>query len=158
MHTAELKRMVWNIVADEFARDSAPLPKLDPALVWAIILVESSGIVNAYRHEPGFYTKYLKDKPWYRQWSPRRTAASYGLMQIMFPTACDMGWRGDPEELFVPETNIRLGCQYLVNLRAKLPSWDAATCAYNGGVRGNRLPPYRNASYLAKVHAAMGLG
>lgn len=154
MSPAEVKRMIHHIVTDEFALPSDPL---DPRLVWAIVQVESAGKVNAYRHEPAFFTRYLRDKPWYGQWSPRRSAASYGLMQIMFPTACDMGWRGDPEELYVPETNIRLGCQYLTDLRAQLASWDAAICAYNGGKKGNRRKPFRNQAYLDKVRAAMEL-
>lgn len=36
-----------------------------------------------------------------------------GLMQVMPPTAAMLGFRGTPEELAEPETNIRLGVRYL---------------------------------------------
>lgn len=36
-----------------------------------------------------------------------------GLMQVMPPTAAMLGFRGTPEQLAEPETNIRLGVRYL---------------------------------------------
>jgi soluble lytic murein transglycosylase-like protein len=58
--------------------------------------------------------------------------------------------------LFVPSVALDIGCLKL----ASLLKWsdgnvDAALAAYNGGRVGNAKPPYRNASYVNKVRAAL---
>lgn len=67
---------------------------LDPNLIFATIMVESSGNTYAIRHEP------------------RLNDASYGLGQILYGTARGIGYRGNPEGLFDPATNIDLIARY----------------------------------------------
>lgn len=63
---------------------------------------------------------------------------AFGLMQLLAPTAIDMGFpRGaDPTGLYEPATNIHLGTKYLAWIRARHGgSWADVVSAYNGGFR-----------------------
>lgn len=135
---------------------SAGRQELDPDLVEAIILTESSGHADAFRYEPDFWRRYMKDKPQWQGAIPRRVSSSYGLMQIMYPVAWELGFRGEPEELFIPSLNLSYGC---LKLRL-LVDWarddvDRALAAYNGGKGGNGRYPLRNAAYVEKVKARL---
>lgn len=140
--------------------------KLDPMLVMAVVLTESSGDPMAYRYEPAFWARYLADHPDYNQAHPKVVSASYGLMQLMYPTAKQEGFAGKPWELFDPVVNIEYGCRHLRRQLAWADSFDLSTrgqitdtelrsalAAYNGGRRGNEpdANPDRNAAYAAKV-------
>ena len=125
---------------------------LDRAVIEAVVQVESAGMAHAYRFEPEFWDRYLQDNPLYNAMNPRRASASYGLMQIMYPVACERGFTGEPELLFVPAINLKYGCLQLQSLL----EWSAgelepALAAYNGGKSGNRKPPYRNRGYVHKI-------
>lgn len=129
---------------------------LDPDRVEALVRVESSGFAHAYRYEPAFYQTYLADEAAYDGANPRRVSSSYGLCQVMYPVARELGYEGPPEGLFVPLVALEYGCK---KLKALL-DWsggnvDAAVAAYNGGKRGNVRPPYRNQHYVDKVHLAL---
>jgi soluble lytic murein transglycosylase-like protein len=107
---------------------------LDPNLVEAVVITESSAHTDAFRFEPAFFDRYLKGKPEYAGQIPRRIASSYGLAQVMFSTAQQYGFVGHPELLFVPDVGLRYGC---LHLRAML-TWAGgdvhrALAAYNGG-------------------------
>lgn len=134
---------------------AASVARLDPDLVEAVIEIESfGGRADAFRFEPDFYDRYLKGKPEWARWLPRRASSSYGLMQVMFPTARGIGFTGEPEELFVPKVNLYWGCKLL----AKLLSWAKgneakALAAYNGG-QGNWKADKPQA-YAAKVLTAL---
>src|SRR5690349_19412236 len=80
---------------EEVARAHA----LDPDLIEAVVLTESSGRTDAFRHEPDFYRRYLQGKPEWAGTNPRRVASSYGLMQVMYPVAKELGFEGQPEDL-----------------------------------------------------------
>jgi soluble lytic murein transglycosylase-like protein len=139
-------------------KEAAQDPPLDPDLVEAIVRVESSGLAHAYRYEPAFWQRYLADNPDYRNMNPRRASASYGLMQVMYPTAVERGLarRADPEVLFQPFYSLLYGCEHLRRLLAwSKGNVDQALAAYNGGKAGNSKPPYRNRGYVEKVHAAL---
>lgn len=133
--------------------DVAALHALDPDVLEAVVRTESSGRAHAYRFEPKYWERYLAKNPVYQAMEPRRAAASYGLMQVMYPTARAMGFRGEPEELFVPRTSLHYGCLVLKdNLTWSGGRLDAALAAYNGGkTKDNQKPPYRNGVYVAKV-------
>jgi soluble lytic murein transglycosylase-like protein len=107
---------------------------LDPDMVEAVVVVESSGRTDAFRFEPAFYDKYLKNHPDYQGEIPRRVSSSYGLCQVMLPVARELGLKREPEYLFVPTVNLHFGCLYL----AKLLKWAGGNIpkaleAYNGG-------------------------
>lgn len=128
---------------------------LDPNTIHALVIIESSGLAHAYRYEPGFWDRYLKDDDFYKDQEPHRVSASYGLCQVMYPTARQYGYEGPPEGLFIPEVSLLYGCQILAShLEWSGGDIRAALAAYNGGRRGNRQPPYRNRGYVAKVEAA----
>jgi soluble lytic murein transglycosylase-like protein len=141
---------------DKEIREAAEDYGLNPKIVEAVVLVESSGFAHSYRYEPAFWARYMEGKSQWNGANPRRVSASYGLMQVMFVVALELGFTGDPEELFQPRVGLKYGC---LKLRALL-LWsrgnvDAALAAYNGGKVGNAEPPYRNWTYVAKVHAKL---
>lgn len=135
---------------------TASLFGLDPDLLQAQVLVESSGKTHAYRFEPGFWQRYMKDKPEWDGANPERVSASYGLLQIMFPVAKELGYNDIPEHLFAPVTGLHWGALKL----AKLRDWAggdmaAALASYNGGKKGNDKRPFRNQIYVNKVFHQM---
>lgn len=130
---------------------------LDPQLVEALVLTESAGRADAFRSEPAFWDRYMKDKPEWDGANPRRVSASYGLCQVMFPTAVDFGMsRTDPPEyLFVPLINLESGCRILRD-RFRWSRGDVASAlaSYNGGKTPDNAPsahPKRNQLYVNKV-------
>lgn len=80
--------------------------------------------------------------------------ASVGLMQILYSTAQGLGYTGDIWGLQDPETNIRWGTTYQLQLFRKYNDWDAVIHAYNEGPghydSGKRVP-----TYYARVKARM---
>jgi soluble lytic murein transglycosylase-like protein len=145
---------------------------LDPLLVEAIVLTESSGNTDAFRFEPNYWNRYLKPKNLYPGMNPRRVSSSYGLMQIMYDVAVERGFdkTNPPEYLFIPSVNLEYGCMHLRMLTnwANEPQFvasseqdklEAVLASYNGG-RGDNKPhqkPKRNASYVRKVLANLTL-
>ena len=110
---------------------------LDADLVAALVEQESGYRFHAYRYEPDFYARYLANNPAYAGREPREVSASYGLMQIMYPTAVDNGFTGEPWDLFAPLVSLEQGCLHLSNLLA----WAhgnvrTALAAYNAGKGG----------------------
>jgi soluble lytic murein transglycosylase-like protein len=119
---------------------------VEPDILAAIILQESSGRFDACRLENGFYRKYLEQKEESELvgYIPGRLtlleekllrSISYGLMQLMGNTAREMGFTSDDwQDLFDPMINIRLGAKYFSKL---LKSEDGDTrkalLRWNGG-------------------------
>ena len=75
---------------------------LDADLVAAVVEQESAGRFYAYRYEAEFFLRYLATKPEWKDRDPHEVAASFGLMQVMFPTAVELGFTGEPWDLFNP--------------------------------------------------------
>ena len=136
---------------------------LDPRLVEAVVWTESRGQADAFRFEPKFWERYLAKLPEYKGTVPRRVSSSYGLMQIMYVTAKELGFSDEPERLFLVKENLHWGCRKL----QQLTTWAAgfptvpydlrlqAICAsYNGG-RGGNTPgtELRNQKYADRVLA-----
>lgn len=126
---------------------------LDPSLVEAVVLQESSGVTSAIRYEPRFWTRYMALDPKFKYADPRRVSASYGLMQIMYIVAVEMGYpHQDPEYLLVPAIGLEYGCRKLKSLLTWAKgNLEQTLSAYNGGKGGNGSAPYRNAVYAAEV-------
>lgn len=127
---------------------------LDPDWLEAQVVVESSGRTDAFRNEPAFYRTYLQGKPEWSRWNARRVSSSYGLLQVMFPVAVEHGFKGEPEELFVPKVGLYWGALVL----KKLIEWAGgdmtkALVAYNGGKGSASKTPYPDmpARYAALV-------
>jgi len=118
------------------------------ALIKAIIAQESNFVASAYRAEP-----QIGD-------------ASRGLMQLLYGTATALGFSGQPDDLYDPATNIRLGTKYLADninfAAANGYGIDSAISAYNGGFSAQRTgdgkrtgntkdSPFINAAYVQSV-------
>jgi soluble lytic murein transglycosylase len=88
---------------------------LDPALVLAVIQVESGGYYLAVSH-----------------------VGAIGLMQLLPTTAeelagrLDLDWRG-PDSLFDPVINVKLGIAYIKHLADRYADVSTALAAYNWG-------------------------
>jgi len=135
------------------AQSQAVIAKLDPILICAICEQESDWDPKAYRQEPAFYERY---KPSYKRLYPSanwldnsEVYASYGLMQVMFPVAWELGFRGTPEDLYDPKANLVLGCQ-LFRRKLKSAGGDVhrALQFYNGG----SAPKYADQVLARKSH------
>jgi len=151
----------------EAIRNAAQAAELDPALVAAVCWQESSFNADAFRFEANFWNRYLKTNPKYRHLNPRQVSSSYGLMQVMYCRVHEDKLLDNdalpPEHLFVPELNLRTGCQLLAELLAWASRFatqpdrarEAALAAYNGGRGGNRPidNPLRNGKYAREVLA-----
>ncbi len=123
---------------------------LDPDLVQSVCEVESAGRTSAYRYEPKFWARYLKNNPEWVGSNPERVSASYGLMQCMFPVAKEHGFRSDPEALFMPQIGINYGCIHLASLMAWAKGdTSKALAAYNAGQGGWKSTAGQ--AYAAKV-------
>jgi hypothetical protein len=99
---------------------------------------------QATRYEPGFFARYEAN-----QFLPmdekQGRARSYGLMQIMGETAREIGFRGDFNQLYTPESGLEFGCIWLLNrmhlaLKRASPNipdsdtlWRATLLLWNGG-------------------------
>lgn len=138
---------------------------LKKLLLKAVGICESSLDMRAFRHEPGFWNRYLKDDP---EWNTRNKAevsSSYGIMQLMYPTAWMLGFRGPGEELYDPVYNIELGAKYIRQLLdaviAKkicethfwLSPLSVTLARYNGGKYRNpdSTGNLRNQKYVDKI-------
>lgn len=78
---------------------------------------------------------------------------SWGLGQVMGQVAREHGFGGPFPQLCVPAINLDVAARVLRARYTRTGDWDAALAAYNGGLRGNRVAPFRNQSYLDKVRA-----
>ena len=144
----------------EAIRSAAIVVGLDARLVEAVVLQESGGRADAFRYEAGYFARYLATNPRFAEWEPRRVASSYGLMQVMYPTALDLGFRGEPEELFRIALNLQLGSTLLAKLLARFAgSVPMALAAYNGGP-GNvqQVKPRRYAEQVLGRYRALTAG
>lgn len=130
---------------DQIQRIAAEL-HLPFDLLQAQVLQESSGYADAFRWEPAYYRHYIVGNPNAVAigYGPL-AACSYGLLQILFETAVEQGFKGRPEELFDPLTGLRAGAQYLRALWDRLGGTDdvypQALAAYNGGPALLHLTP-----------------
>lgn len=120
------------LIEQEAARVS---DRLDPNLVEAVVIAESNGCTDAFRYEAGFFRLYLANNPDYKGENPRRVSSSYGLMQVMYPTARQYGFGEVPELLFIPDVGLHYGCRHLAAMLAHFTGDIAsALAAYNGGI------------------------
>ncbi len=149
--------------------------QVDPKLVAAIIVQESSGNRWATRVEEAFYSKYLKPKlrsqlaghvpsmiptlsteKWNR-------ATSFGLCQIMGDTARVLGFDGQfLAEIYDERINIDLCCRFLYKAYGQFAAYqepvktEKVLLAYNGGGALNYPTLIRN--HISSGRAALLLG
>jgi soluble lytic murein transglycosylase-like protein len=130
---------------------------IDPALLEAVALVESGGRADAFRWESQFYRLYIQGRTTAASAFGPLAACSFGPVQILLETACELGFRDQPWTLFQMSTGLAWGAKYLKTLL----DWaggdvDKACSAYNGGKgMAEHGPPYANQTYLDRVHRAL---
>ena len=83
---------------------------------------------------------------------------SYGLCQVMLPTAQQMGFKGTVIELFNPQTNVYYAAKYLKwQLKRYRGDWISVIAAYNAGsVLRNSKGRIINLKYVDKVIKKIG--
>lgn len=105
---------------------------LDPDLIEAFCMQESSGDPGAVRVEFGFYERYTKPLN-YSDTEEVCRAMSWGLMQIMGETARGMGYQGKwLTGLLDPEINLDYCCRYLKGRLDKY-GYEKGIASYNSG-------------------------
>ena len=116
-----------------WASEFADRAGLSPALVRAVIWVESRGIPVQKLDTNGH--------------------VSYGVMQVQVPAASDVGFRGDPARLMGIE-GIRYGVRYLAHqIRRYGGDVSKGVGAYNAGNAADASP-----EYVGKVADALAAG
>ena len=163
--------MAWT---DEFDRHFCVVGKkydVKKLILKAVAITESSLDPKAYRYEPAFWDRYLKDKPEWKDKDPKLVSASHGLMQLMWPTATMLGFSGTTaEDLQDPLTNIMLGAKLIRRLLDKsiaerysdkfywLSPLQIALAQFNGGKTKNPADDgsLRNQKYVRRVMITWG--
>lgn len=131
----------------------------------AVGTVESGLMQRAFRHEPGFWDRYLKNNPEWNWRDRAEVSSSYGIMQLMYTTAWQLGFRGSGEDLYDPVVNIELGSKLLRQIVDRvirdgcvtrfiwLSPLNVSLARYNGGMSRNpdEKGELRNQKYVDKV-------
>jgi soluble lytic murein transglycosylase-like protein len=152
------------LLADQIFCSTARRHKLDKILLKAIAVIESAMDPRAYRFEPLYYENYMKNDPQWAGRDPMEISASYGLMQVLYPTAVRLGWTGEAEDLYDPVINVELGAALVRELqdhivpKSHFKVWPIDICLarYNGGYSKNPGLDglVRNSAYVEKVKQA----
>ena len=110
---------------EQLAREAAERHKLPPALVCAMIEVESAWDPWATRYEPAFFTRYIDKSAIHRvvrefchsakfyisfETELHERATSRGLFQMLGQVARERGYVGPIAKLHEPATACELGC------------------------------------------------
>lgn len=149
---------------DSIFRAAAKKYKLNKALLKAIAIVESGLDPRAYRYESRFWDRYLADHSLWKNKEAKEVSASYGLMQIMYVVAHELGFPGKPEDLYDPAINVMLAAKLLRKhfdylKEHPIPDYwpfELALAWYNGGRGSNPddTGKLRNPEYLKKIKTA----
>lgn len=136
---------------------------LAPVLLEAQVLVESSGQTDAFRWESEYYVRYVRGNPAAKaaRFGPL-AACSFGLLQVMLETACELGFTGQPQDLFVPQVGLDWGAADMASLLAWTGGdYHRSWAAYNGGrgaAQGTTFPPaqQRYVDHVLQVAKSLG--
>lgn len=127
---------IWTALKgyDPIVQKNAKTWGLPANLIKAVIWVESNGVMNATRFEESVQ-EY-----------------SYGLMQVLWTTALEMGFTGERKDLLQASPNIFWGSKYLSQqLRRYNGNVSSAVAAYNAGSVFMEGGKYVNQGYVDKV-------
>jgi len=136
-------------VTEEIAaliRKQAAACGLDPAIVYGVIIRESSGDTDAVRTELAFYERYTKPMN-FSDTEEICRAMSWGLMQVMGEVARELGYKGKYLSTLcrVPDLGIEYGCKHLT-AKTKRYGLRQGLSAYNAG-----SPTIKNAAYVNEI-------
>ena len=129
---------------------------IDPDLIEAFCLVESSDDPDAERFEPDFKKRYIDYMKLDNEEAEGR-ATSYGLMQIMGQVARELGFKGQFSELFTPEIGLEYSIRHLKHFIDKYnkQGMNHAIAAYNAGSARIKGGLFVNQGYVDKVNKAL---
>ena len=144
---------------EEIINSEAAKFYLDPQLVTAIIMKESSGNPFVCRYEPkwkyAFECKgfaYILGYGCTEETERLGQMTSWGLMQVMGTVARELGFRGWFSQLCDPAIGINYGCKKLRKIADRYASTDDIISAYNAGSAiKNASGFYSNQSYVDEV-------
>lgn len=135
--------------------------QVPPELVLAIIEIESGGDPYAAKINPTYpYTMMQAKRPAGCSVDVERMfqKTAWGLMQVMGATARGLGFDGWLSELVVPETNVRLGIEFLGRKMSQYFERDGiegVVAAYNGGAPRRRPDgKFVNQTYVDRAMGA----
>lgn len=122
----------------ETIKVEAEVLSINPNLLTALVMTESSGNTLAQRFEPGWiyfdhvaeHAKRLGIPPTVEK---RLQMTSLGLCQVMGAVAREMGFKGHLRDLLIPKIGLQMGAKKLALCLKHYPRWDEALAAYNGG-------------------------
>lgn len=147
----------WDKGLYEAALISADRHKLDPAWVLAVIQVETGGIAQRVRFEPGW--RYFHNVPGHAKrlviteaTEKALQAFSWGAMQVMGSVAREWGYPDHLQTLSEHTRGLEYGCKHLASMRKRFPTGRDWIAAYNAGhPRKNPDGSYANEEYVRKV-------
>lgn len=135
--------------------------QVPPELVLGIIEAESGGDPRAARINSTYpYTMMQAKRPAMCSVDVERIfqKTAWGLMQVMGATARELGFDGWLSELVVPETNVRLGIEFLgrkMSQHLERDGIEGVVAAYNGGAPRRRPDgKFVNQTYVDRVMEA----
>lgn len=135
--------------------------QVPPELALGIIEIESGGDRYAAKINPTYpYTMMQAKRPAGCSVDVERLfqKTAWGLMQVMGATARELGFDGWLSELVVPETNVRLGIEFLGRKMSQYFERDGiegVVAAYNGGAPRRRPDgKFVNQTYVDRVMEA----
>lgn len=143
----------WLVPLLEMMRDDHAVLDGDIAWIAGWCYTESGFDRWAIRYEPAFFNRYVTPLGLRDPTEAKARAMSWGLFQVMGQVAREQGFDGRYlSQTVEPWTNCDLAARYLKQLYQRADrTWAGALASYNGGLGGNRRPPYRNAGYVEKV-------
>lgn len=141
-------RLPWPII-----NQCAAAHGLDPDLIAAFIMTESSGNPGATRFEPKWRYFYRPEamEPEEADSEKVKQATSWGLMQVMGSVARELGYQGDLVDLAQPQIGLEYGCLKLATLMHKYALHDAISSYNAGSPRQDGTGNYVNQKYVNTV-------
>lgn len=137
-------------------KSEAQKADLDPKLVYAICMTESSLRPEVTRFEPAF--KYLLTPALFAEKlgieleeEIKDQKTSFGLMQLMGACAREHSFQGNLSELLHPDVGLHYGCMHLKKFVKKYAKQGDAIASYNAGSPRIKDGQYENQKYVDKV-------
>lgn len=124
----KIQRYIYPMKYQEIVNDMAEEYQLDPSLVFAVIHTESKFDQNALSSAQAKGLMQITDDTF--RWAQKRA----GEQEM------------NPENLYIPKTNIRYGCYILVLLSEQFDDIETVLAAYNAG-QGRVLEWLNNTDY-----------
>lgn len=131
-----------SLYSDNHAGEQQGLSPEDRKILWALNQQEASGRSEVQsRYEPNFYRLYLQNNALFKaaemKYGSKAISSSYGPWQIMYTTAVEMGYRGDPSALAKASVSLPYVLRYIEKLKRRFDGdIQKVISAYNAGPGG----------------------